>query len=288
VPGGPGPERDTGLWAVVQPALACSTEPIRPVATAGTEPTQGPMTSSAVLAPSASSALAGPSGGLPSTVVAQGATSSVQELDGLVGVAARVIDALGEWGVGLLTFVETVFPPIPSEIVLPLAGFLAGQGTMNIVLLIVVSTLGAYVGALVLYWLGAVIGLERSITLLSKLPLVDRDDFRKAADWFHRHGRSAVFFGRLVPGVRSLISLPAGAEKMPLATFTLFTVVGSGLWNALLILLGAALGTQYELIDRYAKYLDYAVYAAIAGVVLWLVLRAVRRRRAAARDSARS
>jgi membrane protein DedA with SNARE-associated domain len=241
------------------------------------------MTSTAVLSPSAAALPGGPT----SSAVAQGVSSSVQDLDGLVGVAARVISALGEWGVGLLTFVETVFPPIPSEVVLPLAGFLAGQGDMNLLLLIVVSTLGAYLGALVLYGLGAVIGLERSITLLSKLPLVDRHDFQAAADWFHRHGRSAVFFGRLVPGVRSLISLPAGAEKMPLATFTLFTVVGSGLWNALLILLGAALGTQYELIDRYAKYLDYAVYAAIAGVVLWLVLRAVRRRRAGSRDAPR-
>ncbi|ROS59524.1 membrane protein DedA with SNARE-associated domain [Frigoribacterium sp. PhB160] len=214
---------------------------------------------------------------------ASSGSSSVAELDGLVGVAARVIDALGEWGVGLLTFVETVFPPIPSEIVLPLAGFLAGSGDMNLVLLIVLSTLGAYVGALVLYGLGARIGLERSIALLSKLPLVDREDFEKAAAWFRRHGRSAVFFGRLVPGVRSLISLPAGAERMPLASFSLFTVVGSGLWNGLLISLGAALGTQYELIDRYAKYLDYVVYAAFAGVVAWLVVRALRRRRSSKR-----
>ena len=166
---------------------------------------------------------------------------------------------------------------------LPLAGFLAGSGDMNLVLLIVLSTLGAYVGALVLYGLGARIGLERSIALLSKLPLVDREDFEKAAAWFRRHGRSAVFFGRLVPGVRSLISLPAGAERMPLASFSLFTVVGSGLWNGLLISLGAALGTQYELIDRYAKYLDYVVYAAFAGVVAWLVVRALRRRRSSER-----
>jgi len=250
-------------------------EPIR--ALAGHEPTQGPMTSTAA----SPFLLAAPTVSGPTASASPG---SLTESDGIVGIASRVIDAAGEWGVGLLTFVETVFPPIPSELILPLAGALAGSGDMNVVLLVATATLGAYVGALVLYWLGAVLGLERSIRWLSKLPLVDREDFDSAAGWFHRHGRSAVFFGRFIPGVRSLISLPAGADRMPLVTFSLFTIIGSGLWNTLLIGLGVALGTQYELIDRYATYLDYAVYAAIAGVVLWLVVRAVRRRRAVERS----
>ena len=215
---------------------------------------------------------------------ATAAAAGTEDMGGLSGLVLQLIDAVGEWGVALMLFVETVFPPIPSELILPLAGALAGSGDMNVVLLVATATLGAYVGALVLYWLGAVLGLERSIRWLSKLPLVDREDFDSAAGWFHRHGRSAVFFGRFIPGVRSLISLPAGADRMPLVTFSLFTIIGSGLWNTLLIGLGVALGTQYELIDRYAKYLDYAVYAAIAGVVLWLVVRAVRRRRAVGRS----
>jgi len=200
-------------------------------------------------------------------------------LTGIVGIAARVIDALGEWGVGLMTFLETVFPPIPSEVILPLAGFLAQQGSMNIVLVFVTSTLGAYAGALVLYWLGYKVGLERSITLLSKLPLVDREDFEKASGWFERHGKSAIFFGRLLPGVRSLISLPAGAERMNLMTFSIFTVAGAGLWNAILIGLGSLLGTQYHLIDQYSRFLNYAVYAALAAFLGWLLIRHVRRRR---------
>jgi len=200
-------------------------------------------------------------------------------LTGIVGIAARVIDALGEWGVGLMTFLETVFPPIPSEVILPLAGFLAQQGSMNIVLVFVTSTLGAYAGALVLYWLGYKVGLERSITLLSKLPLVDREDFEKASGWFERHGKSAIFFGRLLPGVRSLISLPAGAERMNLMTFSIFTIAGAGLWNAILIGLGSLLGTQYHLIDQYSRFLNYAVYAALAAFLGWLLIRHVRRRR---------
>lgn len=203
----------------------------------------------------------------------------VDELDGLVGFAARGVDALGEWGVGLFTLAETVFPPIPSEVILPLAGFLTRQGTMNMALVLVTSTLGAYLGALLLYWLGARLGLERSIRWLSRLPLMDREDFEKAADWFRRHGRSAIFFGRLLPGVRSLISLPAGAEQMPLGTFSAFTIAGSVIWNGLLIGLGALLGAQYRLIDEYSRFLNYAVYAALAFVVGSLVVRSFRRRR---------
>ncbi|MET0590398.1 MAG: DedA family protein [Naasia sp.] len=206
-------------------------------------------------------------------------SGSTQELGGLVGIAARVIQALGEWGVGLLTLIETVFPPIPSEVVLPLAGFLAQQGEMNFVLVVITSTLGAYLGALVLYWLGAKIGEERTINILSKLPLVDREDFEKASGWFRRHGRSAVFFGRLLPGVRSLISLPAGASHMHLGTFTLFTVGGSLAWNLLLIGLGSLLGTQYELIDEYSWVLDVAVIVVLVGLVVGLVIRRIRRRR---------
>ena len=202
------------------------------------------------------------------------------DIGGLVGFALTLIENLGEWGVGLFTLLETVFPPIPSEIVLPLAGFLSRQGDLNIVLIMVTSTIGAYVGALILYWLGAALGLERSIRWLAKLPLVDREDFEKAAGWFTRHGRPAVFFGRFIPGVRSLISLPAGAARMHLVTFSVFTIAGSALWNALLIGLGSLLGTQYELIDEYSSYINYAVYAVIGGIIVWLVVRRVRRARA--------
>jgi membrane protein DedA with SNARE-associated domain len=150
---------------------------------------------------------------------------------------------------------------------------------MNLVLVHFTSTLGAYLGALVLYWLGARLGMERSIRWLARMPLVDREDFENAAGWFRRHGRSAVFFGRLLPGVRSLISLPAGAQRMNLGTFSLFTIAGSGLWNGLLIGLGALLGPQYRLIDEYARFLNYAVCAAVVLVVGLVIVRGIRRRR---------
>lgn len=209
------------------------------------------------------------------------AAGSTDNLGGLVGFAARGIENLGEWGVGLFTLAETVLPPIPSEVILPLAGYLAKQGTLNLVLVFVTSTLGSCLGALLLYWMGARLGLERSIRGLSKLPLVDREDIENAADWFRRHGRSSIFFGRLLPGVRSFISLPAGASNMHLATFSLYTLAGSGLWNGALIGLGYALGSQYQVIEQYSRFLNYAVYATLALTVVWLVIRSVRRSKAA-------
>src|SRR6478609_2332517 len=206
-----------------------------------------------------------------------GAASPTDGLTGIVGFAARAIDTLGEWGVGGFTLAETVVPPIPSEVILPLAGYLAKQGSLNLGLIFVTSTLGAYLGALLLYLLGAKLGLERSIRWLSKLPLVDREDFEQAAAWFRRHGRSSIFFGRLLPGIRSLISLPAGAAAMPPGTFSLFTLAGSGLWNGALIGLGYLLGTQYQLIEKYSHVLNYAVYAALAVAVVLLIVRRIKR-----------
>ena len=211
------------------------------------------------------------------------------ELSGLVGVATRIIQALGEWGVGFLTFVETIIPPIPSEVVLPLAGFIARQGEMNLALLLLTSTLGAWLGALALYALAARLGQDRAIDVLAKLPLLDRRDFVRSTDWFKRHGRRSVFVGRLVPGVRALVSLPAGAVRMPLLRFSVFTIVGSALWNALLIGLGWLLGSRYELVDQYSSVLNWTVILAFAALVAWLVVRRVRRdrtRREAVMDEA--
>jgi membrane protein DedA with SNARE-associated domain len=199
---------------------------------------------------------------------------------GLVGFALWLVDTLGEWGVGAFTVLETVFPPIPSEVVLPLAGYQSTLGGLSLPLLLVASTTGSLVGALVLYALGRLAGRDRAIRWLAKLPLVEREDFEKASAWFARHGRSAVFLGRLVPGVRSVISLPAGSERMPLALFVLFTVLGSAVWNGLLLGLGALLGRQHDLVERYSSVLNWVVAGVLAVGVALLVLRRIRRGRA--------
>jgi len=207
-------------------------------------------------------------------------TEPGSDLTGLAGVAADVIEALGPWGVGLLTLIETVFPPIPSEVVLPLAGFLTAADRLPLTGVLVLSTVGSVLGALVLYEMGRAWGRERSVRVLSRLPLVDVHDFETAFSWFDRHGRSAVFFGRLIPGARSLISIPAGAAHMPIAQFLMYTTAGSALWNTALVMAGRALGSQYELVAEYSDYLNYAVISVLAALLGWLVVRRVRRSRA--------
>ena len=206
-------------------------------------------------------------------------------LTGLSGWVADVMTALGAPGVGLMTLLETVFPPIPSEVVLPLGGFLAQQGRMGLAAVLVAATLGSVLGALLLYGVARRLGQRRAVALLARMPLVDAEDADAATAWFSRHGRSAVFFGRLVPGVRSLISLPAGAAGMPVGSFLLYTTAGSLLWNSLLIGAGYALGTQWESVAGYADVLDRVVIAAVVAVVAWLVVRRVRKRRSAGRGA---
>jgi membrane protein DedA with SNARE-associated domain len=152
---------------------------------------------------------------------------------------------------------------------------------MNVAWVLVAATLGSVLGALVLYGLGAAFGEQRARRWLTRLPLVDESDFDQASAWFHRHGHGVVFFGRFVPIVRSLVSLPAGAQRMPLLPFVVLTLLGSLLWNALLIGAGYGLGTQYERVEDYLAYLDYVVFAAIAAVLGWWIMRKRRQRRAA-------
>lgn len=197
---------------------------------------------------------------------------------GLTGWVISVVDRLGELGVAVLTLLETVFPPIPSEVILPLAGYLANRGRLDLLGVFLASTAGGLMGALLLYWLGARLGAPRATALLARLPLLDREDVERAAGWFDRHGGTAVFTGRLVPGVRSLISLPAGASRMSLLRFFLLTLLGTSLWNALLIGGGYALGTQYAVIERYSSVLDYVVVAVVVLAVALLARRRWRKR----------
>jgi membrane protein DedA with SNARE-associated domain len=167
-------------------------------------------------------------------------------------------------------------------VILPLAGYLAERGRMSLAAVLVASTVGAVAGSWVLYGVGAKLGRERSAAWLSRLPLVDREDVEGAIAWFDRHGPWAVLFGRLVPGVRSLVSLPAGASSMSLTRFTVLTAVGSLAWNAVLVGAGFALGTQWRTVERYSGTVDLVVYG-LAGLSLVLfVVRQVRKRRRAA------
>ena len=202
------------------------------------------------------------------------------QFSGLTGWVASVIDSLGALGVAVLVALESIIPPIPSEIVLAMAGYLSSQGRFNLVLIVLAATAGSLVGALVLYWLGAALGEERLKRWLDHIPLVDRDDLEQADRWFERHGRWAVLIGRVVPVVRSLVSIPAGANRLPLGEFVLLTTLGSGVWNALIVGLGFALGSQWQQVDRYSSWFNYAIFAVFAVMIVSWVAKKIRRRRA--------
>jgi membrane protein DedA with SNARE-associated domain len=208
--------------------------------------------------------------------------SDPRDFGGLTGWVAGVIDSLGVAGVGLLVALENLVPPVPSELVLTMAGYLAGEGRMNVVLVVVAATLGSVLGALALYWLGRWVGEERLRRWLDRIPLVDTDELDKADRWFERHAKGAVLLGRCAPVVRSLVSIPAGANHMQLGLFTVLTAVGSGVWNLIFVGGGYLLGEKFGQLEQYSSYFNYVMYAFFAVVIGSWVVKKVRRRRAAA------
>ncbi|MFI6761511.1 DedA family protein [Micromonospora sp. NPDC050417] len=211
------------------------------------------------------------------------------EIGGVTGWVASVIDTLGPLGVGLLVALENLVPPVPSEVVLALAGYLAGEGRGNVVVMWVAATAGSVLGALALYWVGAALGEARLKRWLDRVPLVDAEDLERADRWFARYGNWAVLLGRMVPVVRSLVSVPAGADRMPLGRFLALTTLGSGIWNSLFVGLGFALGSRWQQIDRYSTWFDLALLVGFVLVVSTWVAKRLRRRRqpASPRPSAR-
>jgi membrane protein DedA with SNARE-associated domain len=198
------------------------------------------------------------------------------------GLDERVIDIIerfGYTGIALLIALETVFPPLPSEIILPLGGFTASRGDLALWGVILAATLGSVAGALVLYGIGYWFGQERLYWLVDhygRYVLLKQSDIDKANDWFERYSGKAVIIGRLVPVVRSLVSIPAGLTKMPLPTFILYTALGSAIWNGVLVGAGYLLGNNWEEVEHYVGYLQYAVIlGAIAGVG-WFIWSRVR------------
>ncbi len=190
-----------------------------------------------------------------------------------------VMRAVGAPGVGVATALETVFPPVPSEVVLPLAGFTASQGHYGVVSAVVWATIGSLVGALMLYYAGAAWGEERLCRLADRIPLLHARDVQRSIAWFRRHGRTAVFVGRLVPGIRSLISIPAGIDRMPVLQFAAYTAAGSLVWNAVLIGAGYELGSRWHVVEAWVSDASAAVYVLLAVAATVFVVRRLRRRR---------
>ena len=187
-----------------------------------------------------------------------------------------VVDAMGYAGVFLLVALENVFPPIPSEVILPFAGFVARDGEANVFGMIAAATAGSLVGALILYGLGAWIGPERVERLIARhggwLRLT-LEDLHRAERWFDRRATVAVTAGRCVPLVRSIVSIPAGYRRMALVPFVVCTAIGSVVWNAALITAGYVLRDNWEDVEPYLDVFQYVVIAAMLAAIGWYVWR---------------
>ncbi|ALZ99617.1 DedA family protein [Corynebacterium glutamicum] len=189
-----------------------------------------------------------------------------------------IMEAFGAVGVGVSVFLENVFPPIPSEVVLPLAGFTTTQGDLNVWAALMWSVIGSVSGAFLLYGLGRSIGAARLRQVADWMWLVDATDVDKSLSWFEKYGKYSVFFGRLVPGVRSLISIPAGVDKMNPVLFGVLTAVGSTIWNAVLIWAGVWLGAEWETVSMWFERYSTIIYVAVALIVAYVLFVLVRRR----------
>ena len=197
----------------------------------------------------------------------------------------NTMNSLGYWGIGLLMLLENLFPPIPSELIMPLAGFTVAQGKMQFIPAVAAGVLGTMVGTLPWYYLGS-LGeqrLKRLVDRYGKWFALSSKDIDKANVWFNKHGAKAVFFCRLVPGLRTVISLPAGVSNLPLGLFLVYSTLGTLIWTCFLTGLGYFLGSNYYLVDDYLGPVSKVVFfVLLAGFAVWVFkrkkLRPTRRR----------
>ena len=195
-------------------------------------------------------------------------------------VSAWVLAIMAKFGyIGIIfaMFAENVFPPIPSELIMPAAGFAVARGDLNLILVIIAGTLGSVLGALPLYYLGRLLNEDRLIEFTEKYGkylFVKPSDILSSSNWFDKHGNKAVFFGRMLPGIRSLISIPAGMSKMPILPFLVFTALGSSVWTTFLTVAGYYFGEHYEVIETMiAPYSKVFLLLAVVIILAWFIKR---------------
>lgn len=198
--------------------------------------------------------------------------------DWIAEKVVEIMTSLGYFGIGLLMFLENLFPPIPSELIMPFAGFTVHKGEMAFIPAVLAGIIGTILGAFPWYYIGKFVSEERLEHLADKYGKwisVSSKDIHRANDWFNKHGVKAVLFCRLVPGVRTLISLPAGINGMALAPFVLYSTIGTTVWVVFLTTIGYVLGDNYELVDQYLGPVSKIV---LLSLIIWFVIWVVRKR----------
>lgn len=198
------------------------------------------------------------------------------DVGGLAGWVVGVIESVGAVGVALLVLLENVFPPIPSELVLAFAGFSAARGVLNPFTAWAAATAGSLAGAYLLYAVGARLGYDRLHELAGRrwFVLFNQKDLGRGERFFRDHGGKVVLLARVIPVLRSVVSIPAGMTRMPLGRFTVLTVIGSGVWNAGLVYAGFRLGERWQQVGQYVSPVTQGLLVVLA---LYLALRVGRR-----------
>ena len=202
-----------------------------------------------------------------------------EDLTGFAGWAVDLMERVGPIGAGIAIAAENLFPPLPSEVILPLAGFTAHQGDFTLAEALFWTTAGSVVGAALLYWLGVAFGRERMYWVWERMPLVKTEDLARTEAWFQRHGKKAVIFGRMLPIFRSLISVPAGIERMSFPPFLLLTTAGSLIWNSIWVMAGYFAVSQWHRVEPYMGAVQTAVLVGVVLAVAWFVVSRVRQNR---------
>lgn len=191
-----------------------------------------------------------------------------------------VIRTLGYPGIAGLMILENVFPPIPSEVIIPFSGFFSEDSGLSLPGIVLAGSIGSVLGTLPFYFLGYKIGEAKLNTWIDRYGhwfMITTDDIRRSQSWFERYDLFAVFLGRLVPGVRTLISIPAGIERMNLGLFLLLSLAGTGVWVGVLAYLGNMLGQHYTKVEQYLGPVSYVI---IGGLILWYIRHVVKRYKA--------
>ncbi len=195
----------------------------------------------------------------------------------------QMTNDFGYLGIWMLIFLENVFPPIPSEVILPFSGFLTTYTKMGLWGVILSATVGSVTGGYILYGAGYLLNEERLEQVLDgkigRILHFKKEDVKKTMAWFHKYGNATVFFCRCVPVLRSLISIPAGMTKMSLITFTLYTTVGSFIWNVLLVSLGAWAGDSWGTISGYIAMYSDVVKIVLGGAIIGVIVYYFRKKR---------
>ena len=209
----------------------------------------------------------------------------VQKLPELIGSAVEANPTAGYAAIFAAMFLENLFPPIPSELIMPLGGFYVRGGQLALVPVVLAGLLGTVLGALPWYGIGRLVNeqrLERWLERHGRWIGISPQELQRSHTWFNRHGTALVFWGRLIPGIRTLISVPAGSEMMPFVPFLIWTTAGSLIWTLLLTLAGFGLGEAYTNVevwlDPVAKVIKVVLVLAVLGFGVWLGLRIWKKR----------